>query len=229
MIVRDKDVLVDLSARAGCSVCISVPCVDEDVWRALEPGTAHPLQRLRAVRELVDAGIRAGVLMNPIVPGHLVEAGAARADGEGDRRPRRALRRLQRDVPRGRHARPLHALARGRSTRSWSTATSSSTPRKYAPTAYRDEVKTVIEMLKAEVRIGRARGSRTAIEACDGTRVADRYAADSRPASDNSDAVLDRDRIRIRRRDQPRARPPRRRPGRPAPSRGSCSLPSTAG
>ena len=48
---------------------VSVPCVDEDVWRALEPGTAHPLKRLRAVRELVDAGIRAGVLMNPIVPG----------------------------------------------------------------------------------------------------------------------------------------------------------------
>jgi len=69
MIVRDKDVLADLSARAGCSVYISVPCVDEDVWRALEPGTAHPLQRLRAVRELVDAGIRTGVLMSPIVPG----------------------------------------------------------------------------------------------------------------------------------------------------------------
>ena len=69
MIVRDKDVLIDLSSRADCHVCISVPCVDEDVWRALEPGTAPPLQRLRAVRELVDAGIHAGVLMAPIVPG----------------------------------------------------------------------------------------------------------------------------------------------------------------
>jgi DNA repair photolyase len=69
MIVRDRDVLADLSARAGCTVYMSVPCVDEDVWRSLEPGTAHPLQRLRAVRELVDAGISAGVLMNPIVPG----------------------------------------------------------------------------------------------------------------------------------------------------------------
>ncbi len=69
MIDRYKDVLADHSTRAGCSVYISVPCVDEDVWRQLEPGTAHPLQRLRAVRELVDAGIRAGVLMNPIVPG----------------------------------------------------------------------------------------------------------------------------------------------------------------
>jgi DNA repair photolyase len=69
MIVRDKDVLADLSRVSDCSVYVSVPCVDDTVWRTLEPGTAPPLQRLRAVRELVDAGIRAGVLMNPIVPG----------------------------------------------------------------------------------------------------------------------------------------------------------------
>jgi DNA repair photolyase len=69
LIVRDRDVLQDLSARASCRIHISVPTVDEDAWRALEPGTAHPLQRLRAVRELVDAGLDAGVLMAPIVPG----------------------------------------------------------------------------------------------------------------------------------------------------------------
>jgi len=69
MIVRDRDVLGDLKAAAGCTVCMSVPTVDEDAWRMLEPGTAHPLQRLRAVRELVDAGLNAGVLMAPIVPG----------------------------------------------------------------------------------------------------------------------------------------------------------------
>ncbi|MGH9148241.1 MAG: radical SAM protein, partial [Vicinamibacterales bacterium] len=50
-------------------VYFSVPTVDEDAWRALEPGTSHPLQRLRAVRLLVDAGVRAGVLIAPIVPG----------------------------------------------------------------------------------------------------------------------------------------------------------------
>ena len=48
---------------------MSVPTVDEDAWRALEPGTAHPLQRLRAVRQLRDAGVNAGVLMAPVVPG----------------------------------------------------------------------------------------------------------------------------------------------------------------
>lgn len=69
LVVRDRDVLQHLSARAECRVYLSVPSVDEDAWRLLEPGTAHPMQRLRAVRELVDAGIDAGVLMAPLVPG----------------------------------------------------------------------------------------------------------------------------------------------------------------
>ena len=69
MIVRDKELLAELSRVAGCTVCVSVPTVDEDAWRALEPGTAHPLQRLRAVRKLREAGVKAGVLMMPVVPG----------------------------------------------------------------------------------------------------------------------------------------------------------------
>jgi DNA repair photolyase len=69
MIVRDRDVLREVALAAGCTVHMSVPTVDEDAWRILEPGTAHPLQRLRAVRDLVAAGVDAGVLMAPIVPG----------------------------------------------------------------------------------------------------------------------------------------------------------------
>jgi DNA repair photolyase len=69
MIVRDADLLADLSRVAHCTVYVSVPTVDEDAWKSLEPGTAHPLQRLRAVRKLRDAGISAGVLMAPVVPG----------------------------------------------------------------------------------------------------------------------------------------------------------------
>jgi DNA repair photolyase len=69
MVLRDRDVLTELGGRAECRVYLSVPTVDEDGWRRLEPGTAHPMQRLRAVRELVDAGLDAGVLMAPIVPG----------------------------------------------------------------------------------------------------------------------------------------------------------------
>jgi DNA repair photolyase len=69
MVVRDIDLLKEHARSAGCTIYMSVPTVDEEAWRILEPGTAHPLQRLRAVRELVDAGINAGVLMAPIVPG----------------------------------------------------------------------------------------------------------------------------------------------------------------
>jgi len=69
MVVRDAEVLAELGRRVGCTVYMSVPTVDEEAWRALEPGTAPPLQRLRAVRQLRDAGVNAGVLMAPVVPG----------------------------------------------------------------------------------------------------------------------------------------------------------------
>jgi DNA repair photolyase len=69
MIVRDADLLAELGRTAGCTVYMSVPSVDDDAWAALEPGTAHPLQRLRAVRQLREAGVNAGVLMAPVVPG----------------------------------------------------------------------------------------------------------------------------------------------------------------
>jgi DNA repair photolyase len=69
MCVRDIDVMQELARVASCTVYLSVPCMDDEVWEKLEPGTASPAQRLRALRQLRDAGIDAGVLMNPIVPG----------------------------------------------------------------------------------------------------------------------------------------------------------------
>jgi DNA repair photolyase len=69
MIVRDLDVLAEASLRADVAVTFSVPTLDEDVWRRTEPGTAHPRQRLRALKALVDAGVRASVGMAPILPG----------------------------------------------------------------------------------------------------------------------------------------------------------------
>jgi DNA repair photolyase len=69
MIVRDLDVLVDAARRAEVGIVFSVPTLDEDVWRRTEPGTPPPQRRLDAVRRLVDAGIKAGVGMAPILPG----------------------------------------------------------------------------------------------------------------------------------------------------------------
>jgi DNA repair photolyase len=69
LIVRDVDVLTEASSRAAVSINISIPTLDNRIWRATEPGTAPPRQRLRALTRLVDAGIDVGVGMAPILPG----------------------------------------------------------------------------------------------------------------------------------------------------------------
>jgi DNA repair photolyase len=69
LIVRDVDVLVEAARRADVSVTFSIPTLNVDIWRKTEPGTAPPHQRLRALQQLVEAGIRVGVGMAPILPG----------------------------------------------------------------------------------------------------------------------------------------------------------------
>jgi DNA repair photolyase len=69
LIVRDVDVLSEAARHAAVSVMFSVPTLDRRIWKATEPGTAPPRQRLRALTRLVDAGIDAGVGMAPILPG----------------------------------------------------------------------------------------------------------------------------------------------------------------
>jgi len=76
LVVRDLDVLVEATRGAGCQVVMSVPSVDESVWTRLEPGTAPPAQRLRAIGALARGGIDAGVLMMPLLPGISTSAGA---------------------------------------------------------------------------------------------------------------------------------------------------------
>lgn len=154
MIVRDIDVLQDLGRRASCSVYISVPTVDEEAWSKLEPGTAHPLQRLRAVRELVDAGIRAGVLMNPIVPGisskpSILERTVKAIAGHGA-------------LFVGCNVMFLEGGTRDHFMRWLSDAYPQLVEgyqqlyaRKYAPTAYRKEVAHVVGMLRAKYGINR--------------------------------------------------------------------------
>jgi DNA repair photolyase len=152
MVVRDRDVLMDLSAKTDVSVCVSVPCVDEDVWRALEPGTAHPFQRLRAVRELVDGGIHAGVLMSPIVPGlsskpALLERTVKAIADHGARFVACNVMHLQ-DGTRDHFMRWLTQEHAGLVEAYERLYTG-----KYPPKGYRDEVKRVVELLKTRHRV----------------------------------------------------------------------------
>ena len=69
MVVRDIELLADLTRTASAEVFFSITTVDLDLWRTVEPGTASPYHRLRAMQSLRHAGIRAGVMMAPILPG----------------------------------------------------------------------------------------------------------------------------------------------------------------
>ena len=65
MVVRDIDLLLKLDVH----VCMSIGTVSADLARASEPQASPPKARLEAVRRLVSAGIDAGVLAAPILPG----------------------------------------------------------------------------------------------------------------------------------------------------------------
>src|SRR5256712_4647871 len=69
LVVRDIDVLKQLDEKTDLTVYFSVPCVDEEIVRKTDPGTAPPRQRLRALRMLRQAGIDAAVLCMPVLPG----------------------------------------------------------------------------------------------------------------------------------------------------------------
>lgn len=69
LVVRDVDVLQDASSRARASVYLSIPTLDDRVWRTTEPETAPPRSRLEAVRRLAAAGIDVGVGVAPVLPG----------------------------------------------------------------------------------------------------------------------------------------------------------------
>ena len=69
MVVRDADVLSDLTRMSGCTVCFSFTTLDQDLWLKLGAGTPPPKKRLEAMEKLVLSGISAGVLLAPVVPG----------------------------------------------------------------------------------------------------------------------------------------------------------------
>lgn len=69
LVLRDLELLRAINELAGVEVNMTIPTLDKEAWRALEPGTPPPAARLEAVRRLNEAGIRSGVFMAPILPG----------------------------------------------------------------------------------------------------------------------------------------------------------------
>ena len=69
LVARDIDVLAALSRRASVTVTISVPFIDDEMGRRIEPYVARASRRLEALAELSAAGIRTGLSISPVIPG----------------------------------------------------------------------------------------------------------------------------------------------------------------
>ncbi|MFN2572083.1 MAG: radical SAM protein [Gemmatimonadales bacterium] len=69
LIARDVDVLRKLQERNELQIHVSLITTDALLARKLEARSPVPSARLRALRKLVDAGINAGLIVAPVLPG----------------------------------------------------------------------------------------------------------------------------------------------------------------
>ncbi len=69
LVTRDLDLLAPLAAANLVHVFVSVTTLDDNLARTMEPRTAAPQARLRAIHELSQAGVPTGVMVAPIIPG----------------------------------------------------------------------------------------------------------------------------------------------------------------
>ena len=68
LVSRDLDVLTELAAQNLCSVAISVPTMNDDLKRIMEPRVPSAASRLNALRELSENGVPTSTLVAPIIP-----------------------------------------------------------------------------------------------------------------------------------------------------------------
>jgi len=69
LITRDLEALQTAAKLVSVGAALTIGLLDEDLWRAAEPGTPSPRARLAAVKALNEAGIPTGVMLAPIMPG----------------------------------------------------------------------------------------------------------------------------------------------------------------
>ncbi len=69
LVLRDLDILKELSALNLVSVCLSITTLDNELARRMEPRTSTPEQRLFAIEQLAKAGIPVSVNTAPVIPG----------------------------------------------------------------------------------------------------------------------------------------------------------------
>ena len=68
-VLRDLDILSSMAQRKLARVYVSVTTLDAGLARVMEPRAATPARRLHAIEELTRAGVPAGVMVAPMIPG----------------------------------------------------------------------------------------------------------------------------------------------------------------
>ena len=69
LILRDLDLLKELSKDHLVRVMISITTLDEDLRRRMEPRTASGNKRLKVIEALSNSGVPVGVMTAPLIPG----------------------------------------------------------------------------------------------------------------------------------------------------------------
>jgi len=69
LVRRDLDLLAALARMRLVRVSVSIPFLDDDMGRAIEPYAPAPSDRFEALRALAAAGVDAGVAVAPVIPG----------------------------------------------------------------------------------------------------------------------------------------------------------------
>jgi DNA repair photolyase len=69
LVTRDLDLLAELAGCSAAAVFISVTTLDPELRKILEPRTSPPAARLAAIGTLAKAGVPAGVMVAPVIPG----------------------------------------------------------------------------------------------------------------------------------------------------------------
>lgn len=69
LVLRDLDLLQGMAASSLVHVNLSITTLDAGLARSMEPRTSTPAARLRAVKELSEAGVPVRVLIAPVIPG----------------------------------------------------------------------------------------------------------------------------------------------------------------
>ena len=67
--LRDIDILKPLAEQNLVSVALSIPTINEDLRRVMEPRTSSSRNKLHAVEELTKNGIPVHIMVAPIIPG----------------------------------------------------------------------------------------------------------------------------------------------------------------